>query len=172
MGKNPCTSEVRHETQASISEWCEATFGPVSSNFRVAIRANEEMAELLKAVAKDDHEKAAEEAADVAIILCRLATKLGCDLCLDAGSGREEARPTLYATLGNSHMSHLLSLLEWDPRHTDAKIEVQRVVGNLASLCVRLGMTLADEVNKKMAVNRAREWKLDGTGHGYHVKKV
>lgn len=97
------------ETQAKISEWCEATFGPSSSNARVAARANEEMAELLRALTVDDkHPKAAEEIADVVIILSRLATRLGADL--------------------------------------------------------------QAEVDRKMAVNRARVWKLDGSGHGYHVR--
>jgi phosphoribosyl-ATP pyrophosphohydrolase len=101
---------VAHETQASITEWCEATFGPIISHARIAARANEEMAELIKALTSDDrHPKATEEIADVFIVLYRLASRLGVDL--------------------------------------------------------------HGEINRKMAVNRAREWKLDGTGHGYHVPK-
>ncbi len=34
----------------------------------------------------------------------------------------------------------------------------------------RTGLDLADAVERKMAINRAREWKLDGAGCGYHVK--
>jgi NTP pyrophosphatase (non-canonical NTP hydrolase) len=97
------------ETQQSISDWAEEAFGPVGSNARVAARANEEMAELLRALTADDrHPKAAEEMADVVIVLARLATRLGVELTI--------------------------------------------------------------EVERKMAVNRAREWKRDGTGHGYHVR--
>ena len=88
------------ETQATISTWANDTFGPSGSNARVAARANEEMAELLRALTADD--------ADVLIVLYRLATRLGVDL---------------YA-----------------------------------------------EVDRKMSINRAREWKLDATGHGYHVR--
>lgn len=99
----------QHETQRSVTEWADATFGPVSSNIRVAARANEEMAELLRALTVDDQNpKAAEEVADIVIILYRLATRLGVDL------------------------------------------EV--------------------EISRKMAVNRSREWRLDGSGHGYHVR--
>ena len=97
------------ETQASIVAWADETFGPVSSNMRVATRATEEMAELLRALAVDDnHPKASEEVADIVIVLCRL--------------------------------------------------------------CSRLGFDLLDAVDHKMAINRARVWKLDGSGHGYHVR--
>lgn len=97
------------ENQRSISNWANETFGPAGSNARVAARANEELAELLRALTADDeHPKAAEEVADTVIILYRLATRLGIDL------------------------------------HA--------------------------EIDRKMAVNRAREWKLDNTGHGYHVR--
>jgi NTP pyrophosphatase (non-canonical NTP hydrolase) len=97
------------ETQESISAWAEQTFGPSGSNIRVAVRAQEEPTELLRALSvDDDHPKAAEEVADVVIVLQRLASRLGVDL--------------------------------WQ------------------------------EVERKMAINRARVWNMDGTGHGYHVR--
>jgi NTP pyrophosphatase (non-canonical NTP hydrolase) len=97
------------ESQKSISAWAEQTFGPSGSNIRVAVRAQEELTELLRALSVDDeHPKAAEEVADVVIVLQRLATRLGIDL--------------------------------WQ------------------------------EVERKMTVNRARVWKVDGSGHGYHVR--
>jgi NTP pyrophosphatase (non-canonical NTP hydrolase) len=69
------------ETQATICVFADETFGPATSNIRVAARANEEMAELLRALSTDDHHpKAAEEIADVVIILYRLARNLGTDL--------------------------------------------------------------------------------------------
>lgn len=98
------------ETQRSVSEWAEATFGAAAGNARIAARANEEMAELLRALTADDrHPKAAEEIADVVIVLYRLATRLGVDLVA--------------------------------------------------------------EIDRKMAINRTREWRLDNTGHGYHVRR-
>lgn len=97
------------ETQRSISDWANATFGAVGSNASVAARANKEMAELLTALISDDaHPKAIEEAADVMIVLMRLAE--------------------------------------------------------------RCGMDLLGEVDRKMGVNRKREWNLDGNGNGQHVK--
>ncbi len=69
------------ENQHGISDWADRTFGPASSNARVAARANEEMAELLRALTADDeHDKAAEEVADIVIVLCRLMTRLGRDM--------------------------------------------------------------------------------------------
>ncbi len=69
------------ENQISVSNWADETFGPSGSNARVAARSNEEMAELLRALTADDnHPKAAEEVADIVIILYRLATRLGIDL--------------------------------------------------------------------------------------------
>lgn len=83
---NPQQNIVRRvlsmaENQKTISDWADKTFGPSGSNARVAARANEEMAELLRALTADDeHPKAVEEVADIVIILYRLATRLGVDL--------------------------------------------------------------------------------------------
>lgn len=97
------------ETQPSISKWALETFGEAGSNLRVAVRANEEMAELLRCLSVDDeHEQAGEELADVIIVLNRLATRLGVDV--------------------------------------------------------------EDVVDRKMAINRTRRWRKDGSGHGYHVR--
>lgn len=74
------------ETQETITQWIEETFGAAGSNARVVARANEEMAEMVRSVTIDD-------------------------------------------------------------AHAD----------------------LAEEVDKKMVVNRARTWKLDGSGCGYHT---
>lgn len=100
---------AKGETQETVSAWAEQTFGSASSNARVAARANEEMAELLRCLTADDASpRAAAEVADVVIVLYRLATRLGVDL---------------------------------------------------------LG-----EIDRKMAVNRARKWALTTDGHGYHVR--
>lgn len=95
------------ETQQTISQWAEQTFGPAGSNLRVAVRANQEMAELLTRLAINDNDPAAAtEIADIVITLYRVATRLNKDI--------------------------------------DA------------------------EVQRKMAINRAREWELDGSGCGQH----
>ena len=69
------------ETQQTISDWANETFGDTGSNLRVAQRANEEMKELLEHLENDDnHIKAAEECADIFIVLYRLGVRLGVDL--------------------------------------------------------------------------------------------
>ena len=96
------------ETQSSIADWAESTFGK-STQLRAATRMNEEVAELLAKMSNATVSNAAiiEEVADVQIVLYVLAGRL----------------------------------------HMDLDAEVQR----------------------KMAINRAREWKLDGSGCGQHV---
>lgn len=96
------------ETQKTISDWADQTFGRVHSDIEIAARANQEMAELLKELAmNDDSNKAVEEIADIVIVLYRL--------------------------------------VEYRNRN------------------------LGDAIDAKMAINRARTWKLDGAGQGYHV---
>lgn len=97
------------ETQQTISQWANETFGEPVTNMSIARRAQKEMAELVTGLLADDRDPAAPvEAADVIIVLMRLFERFGTD---------------------------------WQT-----------------------------EVNKKMAINRARRWVLDGNGHGSHVK--
>lgn len=97
------------ETQETCAAWAKSVFGPTGSNARVAARANEEMAELLRALTVEDgNPKAIEEMADVVIVLYSLAARMGFDL--------------------------------------------------------------HDAIDEKMKINRSREWKSDGSGHGYHLR--
>lgn len=163
-----------NETQETVSLWAEETFGPAGSNLRVAARANEEMAELLRCLSADaGHAKAAEEAADVVIVLCRVATRLGHTGFLGADLANVPCgcRPTFYAAQANSKMARAFTLLEADPNHIDAMPLLRECRDLLAGLCVKLVTDLAEEVDRKMATNRARVWRKDGTGHGYHVRE-
>lgn len=164
------------ETQKSICEWADSVFGTVSSNFRVATRANEEMAELLRCLAlgEEQHAKAAEEAADVAIVLCRLATRLGvtCSFGFPGDHPTVARRAARFGVMASANLGIAMSFLEHDDNASGVAGVVQACIGWLATLANLLGTTLQAEIDKKMAINRAREWKLDGTGHGYHVKKA
>ncbi len=67
--------------QTRICTWVSETFGDAGPNASVAARANKEMSELLSKLCFDNHDPgAAEECADVAIVLFRLANRLGVDL--------------------------------------------------------------------------------------------
>lgn len=104
----PAPLQMTKETQESISQWAEETFGLLGSNLRVALRMNNEMAELLDKLAKNDNDvNAIEEAADIIIVAMRLFD--------------------------------------------------------------RFGVNFWNVVEAKMAVNRARQWKADGTGCGQHI---
>jgi len=96
------------ETQSTISQWAQDTFGPSSSNLRIAIRANEEMAELLKAlIVKGLEDKAAEEVADVFIVLYRLATELGRDLHEDINKKMKINRARTWTLDGSGCAQHV-----------------------------------------------------------------
>lgn len=96
------------ETQQSISQWADATFGPVGSHARVVARANEEMAELLRAVTTDErHPKAGEEMADIIIVLCRLATRLGYDLDEEIQRKMQVNRARVWRQDGSGHGYHV-----------------------------------------------------------------
>lgn len=166
------------ETQATICDWADSVFGPVSSNLRVAARANEEMAELLRCLSMDEaHPKAGEECADVYIVLCRLATRLGVDLTRELAdwpnhrSLDDYPAAELAAAANHTMAALLLSLVATDSVGTPtAKSLLGSVVCRLADAARRLGVDLQAAVAEKMACNKARTWKLDGSGHGYHVK--
>jgi len=96
------------ETQKSVSAWTTATFGEASSNARVAARANEEMAELLRALTSDDnHPKAVEEAADVVIILYRLADRMGKNLHAEIDRKMGINRKRQWSVTADGHGYHV-----------------------------------------------------------------
>lgn len=96
------------ETQQSISAWADEAFGPISSNIRAAVRANEEMAELLKALAQDDESlMASDEIADIVIVLSRLATSLGVDVGQAVESKMKINRARTWAKDGTGHGYHV-----------------------------------------------------------------
>ena len=68
------------ETQESVADWGEETFGPVCDAASLVERAATEMAELREAVDKGGGGESAAEAADVVILLYRLGATLGFDL--------------------------------------------------------------------------------------------
>lgn len=95
------------ETQATINAWIAETFGEAGSNLSVAARTNEEMAELMMALAVDDrHPKTVEECADIVIILYRLAERMGQDLHAAVATKMAVNRARKWA-VANGHGYHL-----------------------------------------------------------------
>ncbi len=70
----------------------------------------------------------------------------------------------------NKEMAELFQALAADDNHPKAGEEVADVVICLFRLAERLDVDLVEEIDKKMVINRAREWVRNGDGHGSHVK--
>ena len=161
------------ENQDSIVAWTNETFGESPNVLRVAARANEEMAELLRAVtAGIGLAKIAEEAADVAIVLCRVTKRVG--LTVDfAGPGCSNYGSLLRPAL-QANASLALVMLELDVPVNFQRIAIllDDVFMFLREVCVLCGTTLDAAIQAKMAINRGRTWNLDGSGQGYHVREA
>ncbi len=95
------------ETQRTICEWAEATFGPVSQPIVLVDRALVEMAELADAVKDGDEAEAGKEAADVAILLYRLMETLGMDLASEVTAKMAENRARQWRPKGDGTGSHI-----------------------------------------------------------------
>jgi hypothetical protein len=172
-----------NETQKSIAEWQDATFGPAQSKLRVAVRANEEMAELLRELSLydgpgHDSRKAVEECADTFIVMCRLGGMLGLNLLQSPSSHtmRNEmvigSRPIEIATKANVLMGRMMLWLSYDIYRQTVAETASHIAGLLEWIVEKLGGDLRVAVDDKMEINRARKWKLDSSGHGYHVKDM
>lgn len=170
-----------HETQESISAWAEETFGPAESLARVAARANEEMAELLRAItAGKPYPKIMEEAADVAIVLERFAEIGGFDDARQTGHAlgvidRVGAKSGALeiATFANLSLAMLMDDMTDDRPGTvcgDRSGSLYLVFHALYRLVTVLGGELDHAIDAKMEINRVRRWTKDGTGHGYHER--
>ena len=73
-------------------------------------------------------------------------------------------------TRANREMAELLEHVTADDRHSEAAEEIADIVIVLYRVATRLGVDLHEKIDAKMARNRVRKWRLDGTGHGYHVE--
>lgn len=75
------------------------------------------------------------------------------------------------AARSNEEMAELLRKLTVDDAHSEAPEEIADVVIVLFRLAERMGVDLLAEIDAKMKINRARVWRTDGSGHGYHVRE-
>jgi hypothetical protein len=159
------------ETQKTISQWAEDTFGPVGTNLSIALRANVERAELLQAVQAEDYEEVRKEIADVVIVLMRLAENTNIDLMAVRNKHFVTTKaPALVLYGANCRMSDLIKYLAISPvLGVGFPNMLAGVVAGLFRAMELVGGDLQEEINRKMAINRQRRWKLDGRGHGQHV---
>jgi hypothetical protein len=163
---------TQKETYETVSEWAVNTFGSVGSNDRVLARAMEEGAEFYRAVTSDQPiDKQVEEAADIAIVLCRICIRLGItpqipsfrtpDVRLDSLQHAAAAVAALGKLLNASATQDL----------TEVNVHLRETYRQLAFFALSAkNVWLWDEVTAKMVINRKRVWKRDSTGCGYHVR--
>lgn len=158
------------ETIESIAVWANETFGEAPSELRIATRANEEMAELLKAASTDTpNAKIIEEAADVAIVLSRLAHKIGIRVRWRImGQKPGGDLPRLYFIVAARRLSEMMLHIDLGLPYAN---QLPQIADALACGVWILGGNLEAEIDRKMAINRQRRWNVGPDGHGYHVKE-
>jgi hypothetical protein len=163
------------ESHRAIVAWTNDNFGPAASNFRVAGRANEEMAEAIRAISSNPQDQAAAvEAADVIIVLCRPALALGLDwgefvVAPDIVPAKFATTPQ-YFTWANRWMAQLLCELAVDDNHRDAAETITKIYVALQWAIRQWGLEPADVIGGKMLINRGRQWRKAGDGTGYHIR--
>jgi hypothetical protein len=91
------------------------------------------------------------------------------ELCLASGASPVEIRYAIERAI-NSAWS--ISINRFEHRPTPDKIadEAADVLIVLYGVAGMRGFDLHAEVDRKMAVNRARRWAANGDGTGYHIK--
>jgi NTP pyrophosphatase (non-canonical NTP hydrolase) len=75
------------------------------------------------------------------------------------------------AARANKEMAELLTALTSNDAHPKAAEEVADVVICMVRIADNMSFDIWEEIEKKMAINRSREWELDGTGCGQHVEQ-
>ena len=96
------------ETQSTITEWANDTFGRAKSNLSIAARALQEMSELITKLSADDkHVHAYDELADVEIVLARLWENLQYDRQTEINRKMRINRGRTWNLDGNGHGQHV-----------------------------------------------------------------
>jgi hypothetical protein len=158
-------------SQSMICNWAESAFGPTTDLALVLARANDELAEGMRAItAGKPFEDVAKKVADVAIVLCRAASLAHIELRRVEDSRRTGPGTTWMAL----HLFHqvgteLLDGIEHaeDPADFATRFHIRAAYAGLGDLARQLGFGLWDRIDARMAINRNRKWCRDGAGHGY-----
>jgi hypothetical protein len=161
----------KHETQETICDWAEAAFGSTGSDLRVLARANEEMAEAMRAETAGKLEsEIAVEIGDVLIVLCRLGKRMGLTLLI---GGYSDPASRLGSTISLADANHTMAKLYLHMAHGQPAPEawLRELWVKLHVAMWELGINVQLVIDMKMQVNRKRKWASDGTGHGYHVRE-
>lgn len=166
--------DVNHnnETPATIYEWGLAVFGQPISPLASLVRTQEEMTELLTEIVKvsGDPARVAEEAADVVIILARVAGQLGLSLTWNTEWKSDSLIGS--ATAANLILARLIAnpLASGDTKQRQFGHDLHWIASHMARVCEFVARDLQTEINSKMALNRASKFVVTGNGNGARVK--
>ncbi len=160
------------ETQQTIAQWADASFGPCKDVLSSIARAGQEMAELVKCVVEGGTvDDAVEEAADVVICLARAGEKLDYDLLQSSrtfiGEDPTGSSPTGLALAASLYLG--MAALRATTGADDTLVTLLSSVRMLDIFVSAVGLDLEEVIDAKMVVNRRRQWRRDGHGHGYHI---
>lgn len=101
-------SAAPRETSVTVTEWANATLGEVDSNMSIWRRADKEFQELRRKLEEDDnHPGAAEECADVRIVLDRMVYRLGSDMQRETDRKMATNRARKWSLTGDGHGQHV-----------------------------------------------------------------
>jgi NTP pyrophosphatase (non-canonical NTP hydrolase) len=85
------------------------------------------------------------------------------------------ATPTRAATRMNTEVAELLTLMSM-PQSMAIRLKIEEECADvlivLYTVANCLGIDLHHTVDEKMSINRARKWKLDGSGCGQHIEET
>ncbi|WP_421781522.1 dATP/dGTP pyrophosphohydrolase domain-containing protein [Kiloniella litopenaei] len=95
------------ETQTTICDWAEKTFGPVKNANDLLKRAMLETTELSEAIAENNIKEIGKETADVVILLYRLLDQYGLDLNKEINEKMAINRARKWKSKGDGTGSHI-----------------------------------------------------------------
>lgn len=131
----------KRETSASIAQWQNETFGVATTTWERVDRSDDMMRGAMWKAKHVVH------------------------------YGPDGHRPNLSRALrAAEELAELIELLVADDSDPKAPREVADIDIVLRGIDAYHGVERSDQVDAKMAINRARKWKLTGDGHGQHVK--
>ncbi len=158
------------ETQMTIVDWANETFGAADDMTIVAARCCEESSELVSAyfsAGAECAEAIVDEIADVFVVACQVAARYNVRMVF-----HDDLRPQNHRVLVpqvlNLTAVMLAATVDEGIHITPHLRTLEKVLGSLA---VSVGAeNLQTLVNAKMQINRNREWTVDGNGVGQHVE--
>lgn len=84
------------------------------------------------------------------------------------GEAKDNRSSYLRAEREMFELFEMLSANDSDPKAVEEIADVTIVMSRIVAAH---GKDLQEEIDRKMAINRARKWQLTGDGHGQHVEE-